>query len=123
VIEAEEVKQAMNDEVRNVVDKRGAGVSRFVAYRLIREHDVAERARTSRFVFGRERQNIGRGILAAPRAVQVSHLGIISEKDSDLVGPLRARRSETEGRSRCSFDKRVGNRATPSLGMANDIDL
>jgi hypothetical protein len=54
VIVAEQVKQAMDDEVGNVIGKGDAGLARFVAYRLISEHDIAERSRLRRLIPGRE---------------------------------------------------------------------
>jgi len=122
VIEAEQVEQAMDDEVGNMISKGDAGVARFVADRLIGQHDVAERTRLGVISRG-ERKNVGRRILAAPRAVHVPHLSIVGEKDRDLVGSLRRGWSSQKGRPRCSLNNRVANRATPNFGMANHIDL
>src|SRR5262245_43586243 len=73
VIVAGEMQKSMHRQVRQVMRKRLALGARFAFRRLVGDHDVAEQAgcspRAAR-VAGRERQHIGRAVLATPIPVE-----------------------------------------------------
>ena len=101
VIVADEMQESMHREMREMVREGLALGVRFALRRLVGDHDIAEQARPVAQVglplipganrvryssgLGRERQHVGRRILAPPIAVERPDRQIIGQHDSNLA--------------------------------------
>ena len=83
MIEAEQVAQAVAREVEQLRVQAALGLA---ARGVQRDHDVAEQARVGRRRFSlREREHVGRLVLAAPARVELVDRGVVAYAHRDLV--------------------------------------
>ena len=86
---ADQMGQAMDDQMADVVIKRLAVVGRLAGNRLPCQNDIAEKWRPAPVVAhhaGWEGQDVGRLVLAAPGCIQVADRGIVREQKRQLAG-------------------------------------
>src|SRR5262245_40129419 len=88
MVVSEQVQQAVNHEVLEMMPGVDAAVCGLVADGLGRQHDIAQVGAIARGRPGRrlvwERQDVGGRVLAAIGLVEVMHQGVAAEDDADL---------------------------------------
>ncbi len=96
-----------------MIGERDASLVRLLARRLVGQHDIAEKAPVYDRIGGKG-QHVGRGILAAPGAVEVAHLGIVGENQGDAIGRRREGTGRAQRRARGLLQQGVGHLARAS---------
>ena len=85
MIETEQMKKAVHDEVTHMLGDGFALIPRLAQHRLAREDHIAQQARASdalQFAVIRESQDVGRTILPAVGPVEIADQGVIGQHDA-----------------------------------------
>ena len=94
VVEADQMQEAVDDEMAIMVGERLALLLRLALHRLEGEDDVAEQARLRQAAAlrGGKGQDVGRLVEAAPARVELAHMRVVGEMDAKLRAVGRAQR-------------------------------
>lgn len=86
VIVSEEVEEAMDNKMGEVMLEFEGALARLATNRLLRKNDVAERqpCRGPRFRAAREGEHIGRSVDPSPLAIEAAHMIVVREEHRDL---------------------------------------